>query len=65
MEAYEVVSRRVERTGITVSELARRTGMQYMALRSTLQGDRAMKADEMLRLSRELGLDFEDFSEVA
>ena len=65
MKAYEVVSRRVERTGITVSELARRTDINHMALRRILQGERAMKADEMLRLSRELELDFGDFADVA
>lgn len=65
MKAYEVISRRVERTGISVSELARRTDIQYMALRNTLRGERVMRADELLRLSRELNLDFGDFAEVA
>lgn len=61
MQAYEVISRRVERTGITVSELARRANMDHMSLRSSLHGKRALKADELLSLSRELDLTFEDF----
>lgn len=64
MKAYEVISRRVERTGIPVSELARRVGMNYMPLRNALLGQREMKADELLSLSRELDLTFEDFSKA-
>lgn len=65
MKAYEVVSRRVEDKGITVSELARRVSMHHMALRNALKGERAMKADELIALSRELDLDFDDFADVA
>lgn len=61
MKAYEVVLRRVDRTGITVSELARRTEIDHMALRSSLHGKRALKADELVSLSKELNLEMADF----
>lgn len=64
MQVYEVVSRRVERTGITVSELARRTDISYLALRSSLRGERSLRADELVRLSRELSLQLSDFDEA-
>ena len=65
MQAYEVVSRRVERTGITVAELARRTAIDYMALRSSLHGKRALKADELVSLAAELKLEMSDFYDAA
>lgn len=65
MQAYEVVSRRVERTGITVAELARRTSIDHMALRSSLHGKRALKADELIRLASELDLKMSDFHDAA
>ena len=65
MKTYEVVNRRVKRTGITVSELARRADMQQGLLRKTLIGERVLKADEFVRLCRELELDLSDFAEVA
>ena len=61
MQAYEVVSRRVERTGITIAELARRTGIHHVLLRRSLHGERVLKADELLRLSKELDLKLSDF----
>lgn len=64
MQAYEVVSRRVERTGITVAELSRRTGIDCLPLRRSLHGERALKADELVSLSRELELDMSDFMEA-
>ena len=65
MKTYEVVNRRVKRTGITVAELARRADIDQGLLRRTLLGTRGMKADELIRLSRELGLTMDDFAEVA
>lgn len=65
MQAYEVVSRRVERTGITVAELARRTSIDYLALRSSLHGKRALKAEELIRLASELDLKMSDFYDAA
>ena len=65
MQAYEVVSRRVERTGITISELARRTNIDHMALRSSLHGKRALKADELVSLAVELNLELSDFCKAS
>ena len=65
MQAYEVVSRRVECTGITVSELARRTKIDHMALRSSLHGKRALKADELISLAIELNLEMADFCKAS
>ena len=65
MKAYEVLSRRVERTGISVSELARRTNIDHMALRNALHGKRNVRAEELIVLSRELDLNFDDFADVA
>ena len=65
MQAYEVVLRRVERTGITIAELARRTDIDYLALRRSLHGKRAIKADELISLSAELNLQMSDFHDAA
>lgn len=65
MQAYEVVSRRVERTGMTVAELARRTDINHLLLRRSLHGDRALKADELVSLSKELNLEMSDFFDAA
>ena len=65
MKTYEVVYRRVKRTGITFAELARRTNMDQGLLRRTLIGERCLKADELIKLSRALDLELSDFSEVA
>lgn len=64
MQAYEVVSRRVERTGISVAELARRTEINRLLLHRSLHGTRVLKADELVRLSRELNLEMSDFEEA-
>lgn len=63
MQAYEVVARRVKGVGIPVSELARRTDINAVLLRNSLHGKRGMKADELVRLSLELGLEMSDFYE--
>lgn len=65
MQAYEVVSRRVERTGITVAELARRTDINHLLLRRSLHGERVLKADELVSLSRELNLEMSDFHKAS
>lgn len=65
MQAYEVVLRRVERTGITVAELARRTDIHQVMLGRSLKGERGLRADELVRLCRELELEMSDFAEVA
>lgn len=61
MTATEVIKNAVDARGITMSELARRTGINYFSLRKKLAGERKIKADEFVALCKELDLDIEDF----
>lgn len=61
MEAYKVIARRTEQTGISVSELARRTGLNYFLLRLSLRGERRLLADELVVLCKEFDLEMSDF----
>lgn len=63
MDAYEVVSSRVARVGITTAELARRTGINSELLRRSLIGERTLKANELITLCAQLELTLEDFEE--
>lgn len=63
-EAYTVVNERVKKIGISAAELGRRTEINAVLLRNSLCGKRGIKADELVRLSRELGLELSDFYEV-
>lgn len=65
VEVYEVVARSAKERGITVSELGRRTDINHVLLRNSLHGKRGLRADELVKLSRELGLEMSDFAEVA
>ena len=65
MEVYEVVARSAKSRGISVSELGRRTEINHVLLRNSLHGKRGLRADELVRLCRELDLEINDFSEVA
>ena len=64
-EAYQVIAEKVESTGITAAELARRTSIHPVLLRNSLHGKRGLRADELVKLSRELNLEMSDFAEVA
>lgn len=61
MTAAEVISKKVEARGITLSELSRRTNVKPHALRRVVAGERLLKADEFVALCKELDLDIEDF----
>lgn len=61
MIANEVVAERVKRRGITNAELGRRVNIHPELLRRSLMGVRPFKADELIRLSAELGLEMSDF----
>lgn len=61
MKAYEVVSGRVKKTGMTVAELSRRSGISQELLRRSLSGKRAIRADELISLCVQLDLSFRDF----
>lgn len=65
MKPYEVIAKRVSDRGITVAELARRTGMEPELLRRSLIGGRKIASDELIALCVELGLDIPDFVSAA
>ena len=61
MNIVEVLNKRIRERGISISELARRVGMNGEMLRRSLAGNRKVKADEFINLCCELSLDIEDF----
>lgn len=61
MTAAEVIAARVNRVGISIAELARRTDIHPELLRRSLNGERVIKADELIRLCVELELSLADF----
>lgn len=58
MEHIDLIAARMEQArwerGISVAELARRVGVDRKRLRRVLNGERAMRADEFVRLCAEL-----------
>lgn len=61
MTINEIIKERREQRGIPVSELSRRTGIKYEALRVALEGRRNITATELLLLCEELELSLADF----
>ena len=64
MKAATVIKDAQTRRGIPTSELSRRTGIEYEALRNALNGNRNITAEEFVNLCVELELDMEDFKGV-
>lgn len=60
MRHIDLIAARMEqarwRRGISVAELARRVGVDRKRLWRVLNGERAMRADELVRLCAELGI---------
>ena len=60
MEHIDLIAARMEQArwerGISVAELARRVGVDRKRLWRVLNGERAMRADEFVRLCAELGV---------
>ena len=60
MEHIDLIAARMEQArwerGISVAELARRVGVDQKRLWRVLNGERAMRADEFVRLCAELGV---------
>ena len=60
MEHIDLIAARMEQArwerGIPVAELARRIGVDRKRLWRVLNGERAMRADEFVRLCMELGV---------
>ncbi len=65
MDIIKVLKRRIEERGISISELARRVGMNDEMLRRCLAGNRNVRADEFVGLCHELALDIDDFTPQA
>lgn len=61
MEVRNVVANEVEKRGISVAELARRSGMRYEALRLFLAGQQDIKGENLVSVSKVLGLEMSDF----
>lgn len=61
MEINATIREAKERRGISVAELSRRTGIEYEALRNSIEGKRGITAAEFVSLCHELELDLEDF----
>ena len=66
MEHIDLIAARMEQVrwerGISVAELARRIGVDRKRLWRVLNGERAMRADELVRLCAELGVGLAVFS---
>lgn len=63
MSINEVIRKRQKERGIPVTTLADRTGIEYEALRVSLNGNRKISAHEFVALCKELDLKLEDFDE--
>lgn len=66
VEHIDLIAARMEQArwerGISVAELARRIGVDRKRLWRVLNGERAMRADELVRLCTELGVGLAVFS---
>ena len=58
----DVINDRKNERGISLAELARRTSVDYEALRVTLEGNRHLRATEFISLCQELELSLADFT---
>ena len=65
MTVLDVIKAAQNERGINTAELARRTGMKYEALRTSLEGTRGITAPELVSLCKELHLDIGDFEQIA
>ena len=61
-QIIDVINDRKMERGISLAELARRTDIEYEALRTALDGNRNLRATEFIALCQELELDLADFT---
>lgn len=61
----EVISKRVEDRGTTITHLSNKTGISNDLLGRSLNGKRKLKADELVKLCIALDLSLDDFKEAA
>ena len=64
-QIIEVINDKKTERGISLAELSRRTGIDYEALRVTLDGNRNLRATEFIDLCQELELNLSDFEKGA
>ena len=62
-QTIETIKQKKDKFGISLAELARRTGIDYEALRNSLEGTRNLRATELIELCKALELDIPDFDE--
>ena len=69
MDHIDLIAARMEQArwerGIGVAELARRIGVDRKRLWRVLNGERAMRADEFVRVCAELGVGLERFALIS
>ena len=63
MNAAEVIKNHIVSNGIKLSFLSEKSGVNYELLRRSLDGDRVLKADELLSIIAVLKIDFNTFHE--
>lgn len=61
MTINQIIGEKRKQRGIPVSELSKRTGISYEALRVSLAGNRKLNASEFVALCKELELTLDDF----
>lgn len=61
MDTVETIRARQSERGITTAELARRTNIDYEALRNSLKKERNITADELIALCTVLEMAIGDF----
>ena len=62
MTVLATINERRHKYGMPIAELARRVGMDYAALYTSLMGKRKLEANEFLSVCSELDLTLEDFN---
>ncbi|SHJ86993.1 helix-turn-helix domain-containing protein [Hespellia stercorisuis] len=63
MKAYEVIKKYIDDNGIKYSHVADSIGMPRELLRRSLEGTRALKADEFIKICTVLSLDLDKFDQ--
>ena len=63
MNVQKQIARHIKHKGITISHIAKNTGITYELLRASLNAARRMSADEFVKVCKCLGLEIKDFDE--
>lgn len=60
----KIMAKEIEERGVTISFIARKTGMKYGTLQSCIKGKRKLRTDEFFLLCGALRIDPEDFRQA-